>query len=354
MSLTVVGVPGERRVAAFTEACRAAGLAAPPVVPWADVLLGRPLALAPGEPVRIESPGSDAETDALLRGPGEPSRVGGGAAWYANFVRGLRRVAATGARLTCDTGEVAVMFDKRRCHARLDAAGVPVPVALGPVTGYASLRAAMAAAGERRVFVKPPHGSSGSGVVALQTAPDRVKAVAPVTLTPDGPVNSLRLHTYDTEAEVAALIDALAPDGLHVERWLPKAAVGGRTFDLRVVVIAGEPTHVVVRTGTGPLTNLHLGNARGDLAAVRDLLGAGWRRALDVCAAAAACFPGTPMAGVDLLVGLRGQCAVGEVNAFGDLLPGLRGLPGTSAEGLDVYTAQLRALGLLEELPCPT
>ena len=35
---------------------------------------------------------------------------------------------------------------------------------------------------------------------------------------------------------------ALAPDGLQVERWLPKAGLGGRVVDLRVVVIAGQYT----------------------------------------------------------------------------------------------------------------
>ncbi|WP_449064380.1 hypothetical protein [Planomonospora algeriensis] len=36
--------------------------------------------------------------------------------------------------------------------------------------------------------------------------------------------------------------------------------------------------------------------------------------------------------------------AVAEVNAFGDLLPGLTGLPGSGAEGLDTYGAQVRAV----------
>jgi hypothetical protein len=34
---------------------------------------------------------------------------------------------------------------------------------------------------------------------------------------------------------------------------------------------------------------------------------------------------------------------VGEVNAFGDLLPRLTGLPGGGAEGLDTYAAQVAA-----------
>nr|WP_232295170.1 STM4014 family protein [Parafrankia sp. EUN1f] len=349
---TVVGAPGDRRTELFTAACRSAGLAAPRVVGWAQVLHGGELPIVPGSLLRIDSPGGDPEVDRLLRGPGDPTRVGGGARWYASFTAGLGRVAAaaaataSGARLLGDVDEIAVMCDKRRCHARLRSAGVPVPEALPPVHDYADLRARMAQAGMDQVFVKPAHGSSASGVVALRAARGgRVRAVTSAARTGTGLVNALRVRAYETEPEVAQLIDELAPDGLHVERWLPKAALGGRVLDLRVVVIAGEPTHVVVRTSRSPMTNLHLGGARGSVGAVRDALGStGWERALDVCARAAACFPGSLMVGVDLLVqiGWR-RVAVGEVNAFGDLLPGITGLPGTWAEGLDTYVAQVHA-----------
>lgn len=351
MTFTVVGTPGDRRVELFLAACARSGVADPRVVGWADVLSGAPLRLRPGDLLRIDSPGGDPAADTLLRGPGDPARVAGGARWYTAFTAALARIRAeadrTGARSLNDVEEIAVMFDKRRCHARLLSAGVPVPPALPAVHGYAGLRGRMAEAGWNRVFVKPAHGSSASGVVALQVAPGRIKAVTPAVWSTQGGglVNSLRLSTYDTEAEVAALIDALAPDGLHVERWLPKMTVDGRALDLRVVVVAGEPTHAVVRTGEGPMTNLHLGGGRGDLGAVRRAVGEDvWARALRTCAQAAACFPGSLMAGVDLLIGIdRRRLAVGEVNAFGDLLPGLTGLPGGAAEGLDTYTTQIRA-----------
>ncbi|ONH56980.1 hypothetical protein CcI49_26455 [Frankia sp. CcI49] len=350
MMFTVVGAPGDRRTELFTAACRSAGLAAPRVVGWAQVLHGGEPRIVPGSLLRIDSPGDDPEVDRLLRGPGDPTRVGGGARWYASFTAGLGRVAAaataSGARPLGDVDEIAVMCDKRRCHARLRSAGVPVPEALPPVQDYADLRARMAQAGMSQVFVKPAHGSSASGVVALRAARGgRVRAVTSAARIGTGLVNALRVRAYETEPEVAQLIDELAPDGLHVERWLPKAALGGRVLDLRVVVIAGEPTHVVVRTSRSPMTNLHLGGARGSVSAVRDALGStGWERALDVCARAAACFPGSLMVGVDLLVqiGWR-RVAVGEVNAFGDLLPGITGLPGTWAEGLGTYAAQVHA-----------
>jgi glutathione synthase/RimK-type ligase-like ATP-grasp enzyme len=342
----VVTVPGGRRTALFASACRGQGLREPQVIDWRDVLRGAAIRVEPGALLRIDSPGGDPETDALLRGPGDPTRVAGGARWYATFRAGLRRIAtaAGDARLLGDPDEIAVMFDKRRCHARLAAAGVPVPPALPSVGGYAELRARMAEAGWSRVFVKPAHGSSASGIVALQVAPSRIKAVTAAARDAHGVLhNSLRVRSYETEPEVAALVDELAPDGLHVEAWLPKASISGRTFDLRVVVIAGTPTHAVVRTSHHPMTNLHLGGARGDLPAVREWLGERtWRRALEICTRAAACFPGSLMVGVDLLTGIGGRrLAVAEVNAFGDLLPRLTGLPGSGAEGLDTYATQV-------------
>ena len=64
-----------------------------------------------------------------------------------------------------------------------------------------------------------------------------------------------------------------------------------------------------------------------------------------MCERAAACFPQTLCVAVDLLpaTGWR-RFAVGEVNAFGDLLPRLTGLPGSGAEGLDTYAAQVAAV----------
>jgi glutathione synthase/RimK-type ligase-like ATP-grasp enzyme len=338
----------------FADAVRAAGHRAPRVLAWRDVLRGQ-YAFTPGERVRIDSPGENAEVDRLLRDTDDPTRVEGTAVWYRRFTAAVQDVtgAARRAGAVPSTGpeDVAALFDKRRCHARLDAAGVPVPPALtGPVGGWEELKAGLADAGVSRAFVKPAHGSSASGVVALATAgPGRVKATTSVETAPDGRLfNSLRVRHYTSEREVAALVDALAPDGLHVERWLPKASQGGRAADLRVVVVAGRATHAVVRTSRHPMTNLHLGGVRGDLGAAREAIRAAGGRfedVLDTAERAAACFPDTLWVGVDVLpaTGWR-RFAVGEVNAFGDLLPRLTGLPGSGAEGLDTYAAQVAAV----------
>ncbi|MGY4918300.1 STM4014 family protein [Streptomyces sp. 900116325] len=355
----VVGVPGNRRVTLFQEAVRAAGLPAARVVPWPDVLRGE-AAFRPGETVRMDSPGEDAEVDRLLRAVDDPTRVGGTARWYARFTAAVREVAraaaAAGAELLDDPGDVAVLFDKRLCHGVLDGAAVPVPASAtsgagAPVVrGWADVRALMAGHCMPRAFVKLAHGSSASGVLAVETAgPGRVRATTSVERDTAGRLfNSLRVRRCTTEREVAAIVDALAPDGLHIERWLPKASQHGRSADLRVVVVAGRATHAVVRTSRSPMTNLHLGGERGDLDEVRVAVraaGGSWAEVLAVCERAAACFPGTLCVAVDLLpaTGWR-RFAVGEVNAFGDLLPRLTGLPGSGAEGLDTYAAQVAAV----------
>ncbi|MEU8675243.1 STM4014 family protein [Streptomyces sp. NPDC048560] len=355
----VVGIPGNRRVALFQDAVRAAGLPEARVVPWRAVLRGEAVFL-PGETVRIDSPGEDAEVDGLLRGVGDPTRVEGSARWYAAFTTAVRDVArgagAAGAVLLDDPEDIAVLFDKRLCHAVLRGAGVPVPdsptsgAGAPAVRGWADVRALMREHGMKRVFVKLAHGSSASGVLAVETAGEgRVQAATSVERDASGRLfNSLRVRRRTTEAEVAAVVDALAPDGLHIERWLPKASQSGRAADLRVVVVAGRATHAVVRTSRSPMTNLHLGGERGDLDAVRAAVegaGGSWADALAVCERAAACFPGTLCVGVDLLpaTGWR-RFAVCEVNAFGDLLPRLTGLPGSGAENLDTYAAQVAAV----------
>ncbi|MFD9587700.1 MULTISPECIES: STM4014 family protein [unclassified Streptomyces] len=346
----VVANGENRRVDLFAAAAENAGCGTPRVVEWLDVLRDGGHDFADDEWVRLDSPGENAEVDRLLRGTDDPTRVEGSARWYAGFLDGVRSLR--GGRRLDDPADLAVLFDKRLCHARLDAAGVPVPPSptsgvRRPVESWSDVRVLMAEAGLRRAFVKLAHGSSASGVLAVETSTTgRIRATTSVERTADGGLhNSLRIRRYTDEAEIAAIVDTLAPDGLHIERWLPKASLGDRSADLRVVVVAGRATHAVVRTSRSPLTNLHLGGARGDLAAVRALAGDRWAQALDISERAAACFPGTLCVGVDLLpaIGWR-RFTVGEVNAFGDLLPRLTGLPGSGAEGLDTYAAQVAAV----------
>lgn len=345
----VVGNGANRRVRSFCAAVAEATSVPPRVVEWLDVLRDGGHEFADDELVRLDSPGEEPEVDRLLRGVTDPTRVEGTARWYRAFGSAVASLRG-GCRLD-DRADLAVLFDKRLCHARLAAAGVAVPESPTsgrgrPVTGWTDVREYLREPGLRRVFVKIAHGSSASGVLAIEAHPrGAVRATTSVELTPDGALhNSLRVRRYRTEPEIAAIVDRLAADGLHLEQWVPKSTLRGRASDLRVVVVAGRATHIVVRTASVPITNLHLGGSRGDPEAARQAAGQHWHRALDLAEQAAACFPATLCVGVDLLPthGWR-RFVVGEVNAFGDLLPRIAGLPGTPAVGLDTYSAQVAA-----------
>jgi hypothetical protein len=351
MHLAVVGNPENRRVGLFTEAVRRAGLAPPRVVPWLQVLTCDPEPFETFSLVRIESAGENAEVDRLLRGatgPAAHGEIAGSASWFAGFSAALGKVealAASGARLLAQPDDIRVMFDKSACHAKLEAAGVPVPPALGvAVSGWEDLRSRSP---WRRMFVKPRHGSSASGVIALEfSGASRVQATTSVELSGGRLFNSLRVRRYRDEREIATIIDRLARDGLHVERWYPKADLQGMAMDVRVVMVAGKPTHVVGRGSRhSPMTNLHLGGSRISAAAIQAAAGEGaWHEAMASCARVAALFPQTMMMGVDLMFGVGWRHhAIAEVNAFGDLLPGLL------AEGRDTYDAQVAAIGQLAE-----
>jgi hypothetical protein len=240
--------------------------------------------------------------------------------------------------------DIEVMFDKPRCRVRFIERVVAIPPGLGEPRSYDDLRERMARAGVRRAFVKLAHGSSASGVAAFETDGRRVQAHTTVEMVRAGEglrlYNTRAIRRLSTEAEVATLLDALCRERAVAEQWVPKASLPGGSFDLRVLVIAGRAAHTVVRQGRSPMTNLHLKNRRGDLDALRDRMAPdAWDAALRSCEAAAAIVPESLYAGVDLVIatGFR-RHAVLEINAFGDLLPGI------SFKGMDTYTAELAAL----------
>ena len=200
----------------------------------------------------------------------------------------------------------------------------------------------MQAAGIARVFLKLSYGSSASGVVAFRAAGPRASAITSVEMAEAGGkirlYNSLRLREYRDLREIAALIDALAQRGLHAERWIPKASGQGGVFDLRVLAIGGEPRHVVMRVADGPMTNLHLGNRRGNAAALlASLRSADREAAWETCRRIGRSFSRSLYLGVDLMFTPKlNRHYVLEVNAFGDLLPGV------VDRGEDTYTAELQ------------
>ena len=85
------------------------------------------------------------------------------------------------------------------------------------------------------------------------------------------------------------------------------------------------------------MTNLHLGNERGDTQEFFAKVGLeNWQVMKRTCEAAAALFPHSLYCGVDLLILPDWQQhVILEINAFGDLLPGI------IWNGLDTYTSEV-------------
>ncbi len=273
-------------------------------------------------------------------GAGDLTRAGEGATWYARFTAGLARSPRAGGDLLADVDGIGTMFDKRRCHALLDNKGIPVPAGM-TVTSYEELREQMRSWSWPRVFVKPAHGSSASGVIAFETSGTRS---AGCDLGHGGPAQFAGGADVHGGGTVARIVDALAPDGLHVERWFPKASVAGGCFDLRVVTVAGVPTPRGGAGEPGPDDQPAPRRQAGDLGAIRSRLGERWDEVMDVCARTAACFLGSLMTGVDLMIGADWRSmAVAEVNAFGDLAASVSGA--LDGSGLDyLRAAQAKAI----------
>lgn len=357
LRLAVVGNPDNRRVGLFAAAAASLGLAAPRVVSWLDVLHERAEFQA-GELVRIDSPGEDAEVTRLLRGASEAVdmyRVEGTRAWYEGLVAALgklcARIGESGAVALADPEETAIAFDKARCSTFLAERGVSVPRAMPEIVDYASLMAHVAEnTGHVELFVKIRHGSSASGVMQITARGEGgMRVTTSIELHRiDGDAyelyNSLRVRRYHRAADIRMIVDRLAHDGLHAEVAIRKPRLQGRATDLRLVTVGGRVTHAIGRSSDLPITNLHLGGARLDVGAFRERFGEQrWSAVIALAEQTAACFPGTHCLGIDVLSDATADY-VGEVNAYGDLLPNLLGLRGTLGEGVDTYTAQLKAL----------
>lgn len=251
--------------------------------------------------------------------------------------------------------DLRVLFDKRALSQRYADQGIPVTdairgEALAAIDHPDALREAMV---ERRwpsVYVKLSSGSSASCLALFRHIPSHIHrgrsrrgppemALTTVARSGEARFNSLRLQRLEQRERVDELLGWLLSQGAQIERAHPKLRLNGRSCDLRVLTVDGEPSFVVVRTSRHPITNLHLGGQRGDLDALEAALPPrAWDAAMATCARAAAQHD-TFHLGVDLLFEAGGEPhRVVEANAFGDLLPRLE------RDGLSVYAYQLAQL----------
>jgi glutathione synthase/RimK-type ligase-like ATP-grasp enzyme len=359
MQFTIIGNPQNRRVIAFCDNLRQLGHSEPVIISYKYWLnhKERPL-IPPGSMVKIDSPGEDDLLRMLLvaRGKGvtttkaaEHGEIKDMRAWYAGYCSWLQEMQTLmqqqpAMQVMNDPADIQLQFNKPVCQSMLKEQGIPVPHRLPAFTHYDELVQHMQQQNIHKVFIKPAHASSASGVIAFRRSGHRVQAVTPAEMVRTNKglqlFNSLKVFTYTSESDIAALINRMVEENVFAEEWLPKATINDRFFDVRVLVIAGRARHTVIRTSRQVLTNLHLGNRRGDLNEFVAIIGNNKLQEIKHLAEqAAACFPKSLYMGIDILLtaDLR-KTVVLEINAFGDLLPGL------TDEGETVYEAQINAM----------
>lgn len=355
----LIANPQNRRVTLFQNALHTLGYPPATVLPY-QTLLNKQTQLndwvQAGTTVRIESPGEDFAVEKCLLSWGATAAEAEGSPyisqtalqqqtqdfgrilhprqWYLGYQHWLQQLQlegdALGVRWMSHPEDIVCLFDKPVSQAKIAAAQVPVPTSLSSIMNFEDLLAHINATGMQRVFVKLAHGSSASGVVALQIdAKKRMRATTSVEMVRQAGqlklYNSLKIRHYTQTRDIVNLINTLCAECVQVEQWLPKARVLEGQFDLRILVINDVATLQVMRVSRSPMTNLHLGNQRGDIKALRHSMGEGnWIRAMQCAERAAQAFPRTLHVGVDLLIQPNlAHFAVLEANAFGDLLPNL-------------------------------
>ena len=370
LPLLVIGNPQNRRVQAFLSALASRGRPPARVFAWESLLTAaglRQLSDLPDVPmlVRLDSFGENFAVDRLLYARGyaaataegvstiEPERALGlvedrglflcPRQHHLGFLSVLDDLEAVFAahprwRILNPPSAIRQLFDKRLTSRLYHRLGVPVPPVIDGVDNYDALRARLDERDCHAAYVKLASGSSASGLGLYQRRGDSESLLTSLELTRTGWYNNLKVRRYTDAARITAIVNALCREGAQVEESVDKARLDGRVFDCRVLVVAGEPAFIVVRTSSLPITNLHLGGTRGDLTALRAACPPeAWEAAMASCRTVHAAH-GALHVGIDLLFEPRyvGHRVI-EANAFGDLLPGL------THQGLSVYEWEIEA-----------
>lgn len=185
----------------------------------------------------------------------------------------------------------------------------------------------MKSAEMHRVFVKLACGSGASGVVAYQVNPRTGDEIAVTTMGMEQRqgktifFNEGRLRKYTRSEEIATLMNWLCAEGAQIERWMPKATLDQRAYDIRQLVAGGQAGHAIMRLSRTPITNLHLRNERM-LPAEAGLDEQRMSLIRSAAQAAMSAFPNSWSAGIDVMLtsGSNPRAYVLDVNPFGDLL----------------------------------
>ena len=331
------------------------------LVPWSVVIATRgnldPLpAFDTPAIVRLESPGRDwgVAQQLLQAGDDDPKwltleydkgRLVAPQTFFRGFVRVLEGLHASFAarphlHVTAAPRDIATMFDKRCSCRLLEGRGVPIPLTWpAPPADYDEL---LAQCLPGSTYVKLNTGSSASAIAVVRSQPDW-SAISSVVPLGDGFYSSRRLVRHTGE-NLQRVLSFLLQEDVCVQRGVPIAQVDGMNFDVRIVVIHGEPAFSIFRLSHQPMTNLHLGGQRGDPDRCRAIIPPrAWLDGRDAALAAAACFD-SAICGVDLLFEAGSfRPHILEVNAFGDFFPNLLNAQGHGPHHVEIMQTAQRA-----------
>ncbi|UII27447.1 STM4014 family protein [Fulvivirga maritima] len=286
------------------------------------------LALAPDESRYNHIPAHEA-----LQLPYDEGRIYYSHQWYAGFKILLHKIELAlknkpGLRLVNSIDSIELFFDKIASKHMLSKNAIATPAFLDEILHYDHLHQVLEQKKHQQVFIKLAHGSSGAGVLAYRkNKKGQEMLTTSVELVNEGDsvklYNSLKIRRYTDYKEIRTIINILAKERIYAEQWIPKASQSGGFFDLRCVTIGGEPTHMVMRQSRSPITNLHLGNARGDLSYLKQSMSdEQWKNIMTLARKTAHTFNDARLIGLDILLPPKlDKPMIIEANAFGDLLP---------------------------------
>lgn len=270
---------------------------------------------------------------------------------YFGFCKLLKRIEKNinkfpNIKVMNSTASIQLMFNKTACHHYLKEKSISVIPAIYNIKNFDELLFEMKKNKWQSVFIKANYTSSASGVIAFRINKNKIQATTSVKLfRKNGEIklyNALKISTYTNLEDIKAIIDFLAKEDVIVERWVPKANTEDGFYDFRILTVAGKVKQVVVRQSKSPLTNLHLGNKRGDLEAIKTQIGfEKWKQICDLAENTAKQFPYSLYIGLDVLLSKNyNNTYIIEANAFGDLLPNVL------IDGMNSYETEVDLLNI--------
>ncbi len=365
----IIGNPENRRVSLFQKAVQDKGLPKALVIPYRS-LLDETISLSdyikPHSHIRIESPGENFEVEKRIIALGESSNgdISAESAmnlqenygeivypsqWYSGFQK-LMRSIQNQVEVNSDTHswynhpeEIITMFDKTKTKELLIKRGIPSTSLHPKLDSYDELREYIRREKLSRLFIKLNSSSSASGVIAYECNRklSREQAYSTIEIDSSSGVtrffNSLKIKKYTDQKSIECIVNFLFSQGALIEKWIPKSTHKGKAFDLRILAVNGEGAQKIGRLSSSPMTNLHLGNERGDPSDL-GISESTWHSIEKSVTDTMKLFPRSLYAGLDVIVPKESERAIIlEVNAFGDLLPKIL------FEGNESYGTQIDA-----------